>query len=77
MVWDVHEALVAGAGDGENECSLSSSFLSLHASETGLLAGTLCPIHSKIQNRLDPANTEKLVYIYSNSKMVAGSGSDS
>ena len=28
-------------------------------------------IHSKIRNRLDPATTEKLVYVYSNSKMVA------
>lgn len=29
-------------------------------------------IHTKIRNRLDPATTEKLVYVYSNSKMVAG-----
>ena len=29
-------------------------------------------IHSKIRNRLEPASTEKLVYVYSNSKMVAG-----
>ena len=29
-------------------------------------------IHTKICNRLDPATTEKLVYVYSNSKMVAG-----
>ena len=28
-------------------------------------------IHSKIRNRLEPATTEKLVYVYSNSKMVA------
>ena len=28
-------------------------------------------IHSKISNRLEPATTEKLVYVYSNSKMVA------
>ena len=28
-------------------------------------------IHSKIRSRLDPATTEKLVYVYSNSKMVA------
>ncbi len=28
-------------------------------------------IHSKIRNRLDPTTTEKLVYVYSNSKMVA------
>ena len=28
-------------------------------------------IHSKIRNRLDPATTEKLVYVYSNSKIVA------
>ena len=28
-------------------------------------------IHSKIRNRLEPASTEKLVYVYSNSKMVA------
>ena len=28
-------------------------------------------IHSKIGNRLEPANTEKLVYVYSNSKLVA------
>ena len=27
-------------------------------------------IHTKICNRLDPATTEKLVYIYSNSKLV-------
>ena len=26
-------------------------------------------IHSKIRNRLEPATTEKLVYVYSNSKM--------
>ena len=29
-------------------------------------------IHTMIRNRLDPATTEKLVYVYSNSKMVAG-----
>ena len=28
-------------------------------------------IHSKIRNRLEPATTDKLVYVYSNSKMVA------
>ena len=28
-------------------------------------------IHTKICNRLDPATTEKLVYVYSNSKLVA------
>ena len=28
-------------------------------------------IHSKIRNRLEPATTKKLVYVYSNSKMVA------
>ena len=28
-------------------------------------------IHTKIHNRLEPASTEKLVYVYSNSKMVA------
>ena len=28
-------------------------------------------IHSKIGNWLEPATTEKLVYVYSNSKMVA------
>ena len=28
-------------------------------------------IHSKLRNRLEPATTEKLVYVYSNSKMVA------
>ena len=28
-------------------------------------------IHSKIGNRLEPATTEKLVHVYSNSKMVA------
>ena len=28
-------------------------------------------IHTKICNRLEPATTEKLVYVYSNSKMVA------
>ena len=28
-------------------------------------------IHSKIRNRLEPATTEKLVYVYSNSKMAA------
>ena len=28
-------------------------------------------IHSKIRNRLEPATTEKLVHVYSNSKMVA------
>jgi hypothetical protein len=28
-------------------------------------------IHSKIRNRLDPATNEKLVYVYSNSKIVA------
>ena len=28
-------------------------------------------IHTKIRNRLEPATTEKLVYVYSNSKMVA------
>ena len=28
-------------------------------------------IHKKIRNRLDPATTEKLVYVYSNSKLVA------
>ena len=28
-------------------------------------------IHSKILNRLEPATTEKLVYVYSNSEMVA------
>ena len=27
-------------------------------------------IHSKIRNSLEPATTEKLVYVYSNSKMV-------
>ncbi len=27
--------------------------------------------HPKIRNRLDPATTEKLVYVYSNSKMAA------
>ena len=27
-------------------------------------------IHTKIRNRLDPATTEKLVYVYSNSKLV-------
>ena len=28
-------------------------------------------IHTKISNRRDPATTEKLVYVYSNSKLVA------
>ena len=28
-------------------------------------------IHKKIRNRLDPAPAEKLVYVYSNSKLVA------
>ena len=28
-------------------------------------------IHTKIRNRLQPATTEKLVYVYPNSKMVA------
>ena len=28
--------------------------------------------HSKLRNRLEPATTKKLVYVYSNSKMVAG-----
>ena len=28
-------------------------------------------IHSKLRNRLEPATTEKLVYVYSDSKMVA------
>ena len=28
-------------------------------------------IHTKISNRLDPATTEKLVYVCSNSKLVA------
>ncbi len=28
-------------------------------------------IHSKIRNRLEPETTEKLVYVYSNIKMVA------
>ena len=28
-------------------------------------------IHTKIRNKLEPATTEKLVYVYSNSKMVA------
>ena len=28
-------------------------------------------IHTRIRNRLVPATTEKLVYVYSNSKMVA------
>ena len=28
-------------------------------------------IHSKIRNRLDPATNEKLVYVYSSSKIVA------
>ena len=31
-------------------------------------------IHSKIRNRLEPATIEKLVYVYSNSKMVAATG---
>ena len=30
-----------------------------------------CEIGLKIRNRLEPASTEKLVYVYSNSKMVA------
>ena len=29
-------------------------------------------IHTKIRNSLDPATTEKLVCVYSNRKMVAG-----
>ena len=31
-------------------------------------------IHSKIRNSLEPATTEKLVYVYSNSKMVSANG---
>ena len=31
-------------------------------------------IHSKIRNSLEPATTEKLVYVYSNSKMVSATG---
>ena len=41
------------------------SFPRPRASETGLLTDT------PTRNRLDPATTEKLVYVYSNSKMVA------
>ena len=44
--------------------SYLKSFLRPRASETGLLTG-------KIRNRLEPATTEKLVYVYSDSKMVA------
>ena len=33
--------------------------------------GKVYHIHSKIRNRLEPETTEKVVYVYSNSKMVA------
>ena len=44
------------------------SFPRPRASETGLLTDTST---SKIRNRLDPATTEKLVYVYTNTKMAA------
>ncbi len=47
------------------------SFLRPRASETGLLTGTFSVIHLKILNRLDPAATEKRIYVYSNNKMGA------
>ena len=43
-------------------------FLRPRVSETGLLTGTST---RSPENRLEPATTEKLVYVYSNSKMVA------
>ena len=45
-------------------------------SEIGLLTGTTnaygtaLPIHSKLRNRLEHSTTEKLIYVYSTSKMV-------
>ena len=44
-------------------------FLRPRVSKIGLLSGTST---RSSQNRLEPATTEKLVYVYSNSKMVVG-----
>ena len=48
-------------------------FLRSRVSKIGLLTARPSHghIHSKIGNRLEPATTEKLVHVYSNSKMVA------
>ena len=72
LVHYVREALARRAGNGRNVCSLSSYFCILVWAKVV----TVCSlhIHSKIRNSLEPATTEKLVYVYSNSKMVSANG---
>ena len=50
---------------------IQSQVISASSSESNWSASRHIMIHTKICNRLDPATTEKLVYVYSNSKLVA------
>ena len=63
MVCDVREALAPEISDGGNAL-LSSHFCERNWSAHG-------HIHMKICNKLGSETTEKLVYVYSKSKMAA------